>query len=344
MLEAAKTENQRRETWYWPESSYLVGFDSSVPLLILPYLDARWEDMKNMSKTGVSGHITFTSGWEWGYWLVDWSIARWSWRISDNGRERQTSPISRLGELFPDQKLKQLWKTALEKQNYYLKQKELLRYMAALTPFSELPQPFNKPFQPDPGFSYAWLLNEAGKEVADSLLTGPIKEMEAYAVEMETLCDLLSSRMTWLEKQAGQTMPSRALGNELIRGLRVTAFRAHHRALTLRALLAKRGHGFFDRKMIAESDRILASAQQVRMQALKLVHQQETIYRYPVEQIARKKASLTAYQFGYLYPAANLFFWEREEEQIRRERFDVLFMNLWDFRRTIGLESLFFKK
>jgi hypothetical protein len=52
---------------------------------------------------------------------------------------------------------------------------------------------------------------------------------------------------------------------------------------------------------------------------------------------------MTAYPFGYLYPASNLFFWEREEEQIQHERFDALFMNLWDMRRTLGLESLFFK-
>ena len=46
--------------------------------------------------------------------------------------------------------------------------------------------------------------------------------------------------------------------------------------------------------------------------------------------------------FGYLYPASILFFWEREEEQVRSERFDALFMNLWDVRRTLGLESLLF--
>ena len=45
----------------------------------------------------------------------------------------------------------------------------------------------------------------------------------------------------------------------------------------------------------------------------------------------------------YLYPAGRLFFWEREEEQVEHERFDALFMNLWDVRRTLGLGSLFFR-
>ena len=98
MLEAAIDESRRRETWYWPESSYWVGFDSSVPLLLLPYLDVRWSDIETMAGLGVSGHLTFSSGWEWGYWLIDWSIARWSWQLNDNGKARSTSPLSRLTE------------------------------------------------------------------------------------------------------------------------------------------------------------------------------------------------------------------------------------------------------
>jgi hypothetical protein len=63
-----------------------------------------------------------------------------------------------------------------------------------------------------------------------------------------------------------------------------------------------------------------------------------------VETIARLRVNLTAYPFGYLYPASELFFWLREEEQVRAERFDPFFRNIWDIRRTLGLESLFFRK
>jgi hypothetical protein len=73
-----------------------------------------------------------------------------------------------------------------------------------------------------------------------------------------------------------------------------------------------------------------------------LVRCQEKLYRYPVGLIARQRRSLTSYQFGYLYPVSDLIFWQREEEQVRRERFDPFFMNIWDFKRTIGLWSLFF--
>jgi len=338
MLEAAIAESKRRETWYWPESSYWVGFDTSVPLLLLPYLDVRWSDIETMAHLGVSGHLTFSSGWEWGYWLIDWSIARWSWLLQDNGKERPTSPLSRLAELNNDRELQRLMGRALALQNTDLKEMELLRFMAALTPFSELPPPFNRPFQPEPKFRYAWLLNEATPAEARQALARPVVDLGKYALRMGEIVNLLRERIEQLRAagQIGETQVE--LLSELERGLRVTALRASHRALTLRALLAKRSN---DHSHSAAA--LLTKARLVRQQAQAIVLQQESIYRYPLDLVARRHVSITAYPFGYLYPASRLFFWEREEEQVEHERFDVLFMNLWDVRRTLGLGSLFFR-
>ncbi len=344
MLEAAESENLRRETWYWPESSYWVGFDTSVPLLLLTYLGARWDDIETMTKIGVSGHLTFTSGWEWGYWLTDWSIARWSWHLADNGRLRKTAPLSRLGELFPDPVLTVLWQEALDLQKRYLKERELQRYLSALTPFSELPHPLDKPFQPDPTFHSSWLLKKATPDQAMAVLRGPVADLEAFASGMERITSQLSHRIGVLDKEGTLTSGLNSLAVELTDGLQVSSLRARHRALTLRALLAGRDErGVFSRDR-KESSRILAQSRAVRYKALQLVRRQEARYRYPIELIARRKESLTAYPFGYLYPASSLYFWEREEEQVRRGRFDPLFMNLWNFRRILGLESLFFGK
>jgi hypothetical protein len=246
-------------------------------------------------------------------------------------------------ELHGDRELQRLIAQALTLQNTYLKDKELLRFMSALTPFSELPPPFNKPFQPEPGFRYEWLLNDAKPSEAMQVLAQPVADLEMYAVRMNGTVTLLEERIKQL-RAAGQLaeMQLMILG-ELERGLRVTALRASHRALTLRALQAKRGEhtGNIDHSRVSEP--LLAKAYQVRQHAQTLTQAQERIYRYPVEQIARRHSSMTAYPFGYLYPASNLFFWEREEEQVRHERFDALFMNLWDMQRTLGLGSLFIR-
>ena len=342
MLEAAQAEVGRRETWYWPESSYWVGFDSSVPLLLLPYLDSRLDDLLVMEKLGVTGHLTFTSGWEWGYWLVDWSIARWSWRFAENGRN-SSLPLAGVNDLCADPVVRRGWREALDLQNRYLKGMGLQRYLAALTPFSELPHPLDRPFQPEPEFRYQWLLQDATATQTETLLKGDIPRLEEYAERMAVVATRLTGRIRRLVRQRRVDSVTAGLLDELTTGLDVTGLRARHRALTLRALLAKRDETSLTPVRHKDSERFLGQATAVRLEAQELVRRQEKRYRYPVESIARPRVNLTAYSFGYLYPAAELFFWRREEEQVREERFDPLFRNLWDFRRTLGLESLFIK-
>jgi hypothetical protein len=160
---------------------------------------------------------------------------------------------------------------------------------------------------------------------------------------MEAISGRIAARLELLRKRGSPAIMRTALEDELLRGLRVTALRARHRALTIRALIAKRREYQATPELRESPERLLAAAGSVRREALALVRRQELQYRYPPELLARRRASLTAYPFGYLYPVASLFFWEREEEQVRRERFDPFFMKLWDARRTLGLESLLFR-
>jgi hypothetical protein len=346
MLETVRKEQPRRETWYWPESSYWVGFDTPVPLLLLPYLDTRHQDIETMARLGVNGHLTFTSGWEWGYWLIDWSIARWSWEYRDTKTIRESNPLEPLNELLPDAHLRPLWKEALRLQNLYLKKHDLMRFMAAATPFSEMPHPLDKPFQPSPEFHYSQLFNSATTQEAGLHLDRPIKKLEGYARSM----GILLRQMETISEQDKQRPGNQSdfmrwkLSRELARALKVSALRASHRALTLRALSARiRERNSGNGQAHHESAELLVKARLVRFEALALVRQQETGYRYPLQLLNNRRDSVTAYQFGYLYPASRLFFWEREEQQIMQERFDPLLMNLWDIRRTLGVGSLLFR-
>ena len=339
ILARAIQENERRETWYWPESSYWVSFDNSVPLLLLPYLDARYSDMETMKRIGVDNHLTFSSGWEWGYWLVDWSIARWSWTYNDNGAVQKTAPLSVLHDLFADTGMYVLFQRALALQNYYLKDRELIGFMSALDPSAELPWPFNRPFQPRPLFSNSWLLYKASDTEAENMVSSTVSELETYAREMNAVAkdlELETERVYAGHKQVSPDVP--LIARELTRALEVTALRAQHRSLTIRALLAQRkGHWWVP--ATNEAERLLRQAASVRLKALALVHLQEKIYRYPISLIARQSKNFTAYHFGYLYPASDLFFWRREEEQVRHRRFDAFYMNIWDFATIGGVES-----
>ena len=338
VLERAKGESSNREVWYWPETAYWVAFDNSVPLLLLPYLDSRWSDMAAMEKAGVAGHLTFSSGWEWGYWLFDWSIARWSWRYRDNGILRRTNPLGPLEDILPGPVAGRLFGEALRLQNLYLKERELMAYLSALAPFSELPRYMRRPFQPEPPFTGSWLMHEASDTEVRRVLRGPVRELDAFGDEMEKVAGQLEREA--VRRFAGDALRL-SLANEFTRGLRVTALRAKHRALVFRAIIAT-GAKTEARSAVGDPVQLLSQAVLTRTAAQELVRKQEAIYRYPVDHIARQRSGITAYGFGYLYPVSDLFFWRREEGQVRSKRFDPLFMNIWDFWRTLGLKGLFF--
>ncbi|MHC1698664.1 MAG: hypothetical protein AB9919_11510 [Geobacteraceae bacterium] len=342
MLDRAVFESKHRETWYWPESSYWIAYDSSVPLFLLTYLDSRWRDMNTAEKIGLPGHLTFSSGWEWGYWLVDWSIARWSWRYAEKGATRQHAPLSCLEDLFLAPGMAELWKEALSLENLYLKAKGLISYQAAATPFAELPRPFRKSFQPAAEFSAADLFR--GTTQSEQVLTRKvIADLNDYAGKLDRIVARMSREIA---KQFGrETADQREvffLASELKNCLAMSALRAHHRAVTIRALVAREYGRPAKGNSAGNRGALLQEAAALRLKALQLVREQESHYRYPIGMIARQRESITAYRFGYLYPVSTLFFWKREEEQLRQGRFDPFFMNLWDFRRVLGLEGLFF--
>ncbi len=238
-----------------------------------------------------------------------------------------------------------LWEKALHLQNLYLKERDLMRFMAAATPFSELPHPFDKPFQPAPDFHYSQLLRSATPQEANQLLERPVRDLEQYASQMGSLSRRMETILEMNDTVGNSTATmQRALARELTRALAVSALRAGHRALTLRALSAKVSERNNERvNGNNTSAELLASARLLRHKAMDLVRQQESNYRYSLPLLTNRRVSMTAYSFGYLYPASRLFFWEREEEQVEHGRFDPLFMNLWDVRRTMGLGSLFFR-
>jgi hypothetical protein len=291
-----------------------------------------------MKKIGVDNHLTFSSGWEWGYWLTDWSIARWSWMHKENGIAKPSHPLSKLNDLLPDARIENIWKEALALQNLYFKERELMPLMSALDPSAELPSPFNHPFQPRPGFTSEWLLRKSSDDYVNEVLQGPVTSLIEYDQKMSRLIKMLNIESArFFSKHSNPEL--KIIMDELTRSLQITALRARHRALTLKALIAKREQLLKGRRT-NDTDALLQRAAEVRSEAQTIVHMQEAGYRYPVELLARKRKSLTAYEFGYLYPASNLFFWWREEEQVRNNRFDAFYLNIWDFKRIVGIGSL----
>ncbi|MCH2043204.1 MAG: hypothetical protein MK212_03630 [Saprospiraceae bacterium] len=336
MYDQLEQAQKTRETWYYPESAYWVTFDNSVPMLLLPYLNARLDDIKTMDALGVKGHLTFSSGWEWGYWLNDWSIARWSWQHEFNGKPYTNTSLQCLTDVVHDVEVAGLLNQALDLQQTYIKDKELIRYMVAQSPTDELPKPANKEFHPRPKWSYKWLRKKADQGVIDSVRTNVVDQLVEFANQTHRLTNKLDELASVIEEGVPQK-----LFTELLNGIKITAYRAEHKAYTLSYLLSKREaelEGKAGGKDVETGNtEDLENAIAIREKALAIVKEQEKIYRYPIESLTGEYESHTAYQFGYLYPVHDLYFWDREEQQVKNDKYGPFFKLLWNMPRIIGV-------
>jgi hypothetical protein len=68
-------ESKKRPTWYYPETSYWIGMDMDLPLLLTDYLYTRSQDYRLLYEQGIEGHQNFTTGHALGGWLLDWNVA-----------------------------------------------------------------------------------------------------------------------------------------------------------------------------------------------------------------------------------------------------------------------------
>ena len=218
-----------------------MTFDNSIPLLLLPYLNARYKDIETCAALGIPGHVTFSSGWEWGYWLVDWSIARWSWayetKVNAPDNEANGSMISTNGIAGPYQYLLEFFPLPFEAdqitaiadlQQQWLIEGNLLRWLCPSNPTDELPKPLNKQFQPR-GFVNLGDLGKAARKMPESLKFLPIDSLTRFGQQC-------FESIAAVEKEILEVGTSNNLQKELLESLKMVAWRASHSAKLMEAV------------------------------------------------------------------------------------------------------------
>ncbi|MBK9792567.1 MAG: hypothetical protein IPP60_05565 [Sphingobacteriales bacterium] len=309
-----------RDTWYFPESAYWITFDNSVPMFLTPYLDARMKDILYCDSLGIDGHLTFSSGWEWNYWLIDWSIARWCWNDT-----KKAEPLQFLKEVVKDTSFIDFVTKANDLQTDFIKDKQLIKVLTAQTITDEIGGKLNLEFHPRPEYSYKYIMNKATKEELDFIQKKYVDMLDAYVKVYNYL------------KSTSNILPKNKIEKEILLSLDITALRAEHRKNTLSYLIAYRLSKLNKTKNPVQQ--YLDAAKSVRENALVMVKQQEQNYRYPVASLAAEKKSKTVYNFGYLYPVSNLHFWEREELQAKNNKWKFYYQNIWDVLKIIGVKK-----
>lgn len=313
-------QKDKRETWYYPENAYWVTFDNTVPMSLFPYLDARLRDIEYCDSLGIDGNLTFSSGWEWSYWLFDWSVARWNWNFYQNGQRQKKYPLQYAEELISTDGFQDYFQYHTDLQQEYIKEKELIRVLVAQTVTDEMPLGQNLEFHPRPKYSYTYIRNKATLE--------ELKEVEEL---------YLSPLHEFLEKGGTKPFPANAniVEQEWKEGLDITYLRAQHRIRTLKYLIAVRKAKLLKEKKPKKT--LLDEAAEIRSEAMKIVRKRESNYRYPLEQLAGQYSSHTCYDFGYLFTVHHLHFWEREELQAYYNRYKFWHWNIWNVWKNIGL-------
>ena len=120
-----------RPSWYFPETSYYIGMDIDVGGLWLgDYINSRAADMNLIEAEHVPGHLTFTSGQEMGYGIIDWSVALLS---NSEYKDNPRIGFKLLGESLD------IWSQILDFQTNFIKTPGLLSILSSSNTLDELP-------------------------------------------------------------------------------------------------------------------------------------------------------------------------------------------------------------
>lgn len=314
-------EMEQRETWYFPETAYWVTFDLSVPMLLLPYFQARLADIEYCdSLQKIDGHLTFTSGWEWGNWLFDWSVARWSWNYFEYGAKLKKEPLQYARQVIENEAFEQYFVGVADAQQTYIKDKDLIKVLVAQTVTDEMPGKFNIEFHPRPEYSYPYIRNDADSSELAAMNNKYLIPLREFMQK----CKPMEDNFTF-----------NPMEEELYWALKITGLRAQHKYSTLSYLLQHRSK---DLGLPFSKEDYLLKASLIREEGLAIVDTMERkFYRYPLSWVAEKRVDHTCYHFGYLYPVHQLHFWEREELQATKNKYKFWYRSIWNIPRTIGL-------
>lgn len=313
----------RRIMWY-PESSWWLTFDLPVPLYLAPVtLEARGRDLEILAPllssgedatTGVYGHHLFTSGQEWGYWMIDYCTAKMAWD-HELGWEGCLDWVT--AAFAEGDTIGRVLREVAARQAVDLRDPAILAMLVGSDDETETAAQAGivfHPLPPPPASLLGWDDETVASFQAASL--APLAPMadayDAWADEIEaTLAAQSDAQAPWVR--------------EIRDGLRIFALRARHAievyetALALRAAVRA---GSFEAIGAAEAG--VARAEGVTEQARAIVAARELDYRYAPELstdggepgTSAAVPNRTVYPYRVLARTHRLFYWTRPDEQL----------------------------
>ncbi|MCB9489006.1 MAG: hypothetical protein H6684_09775 [Deltaproteobacteria bacterium] len=310
-----------RKVYYYPESAYWVTFDINVPLYLPVYIPNRWNDIQLLKDAGIDGHVTFTSGHEFEYWLNDWTISRGLWDTSEDWKDMIGEFTSIFGPVGGD--VKDIIIELAEHQEATLNDEDLIAYLCGLDTWDEL------------GF----LLGAATH-------VKPIRFKDVYAMSANELAEFQGDIVVKLENVAAKydafyeratelrgQVPEKAMPwfDEFVDSLAINKLRANHMfQLYVGATAARFLELGIDNGNPDAAAEAFDKALAITDEFLALMTIREQSFRYPKEMSTAWERSLTSYDYKYLWHAHTAYFYRRYEAQAIEKDFNPFLMNTID--------------
>jgi hypothetical protein len=317
-------QQAKRPIVYYPESSWWLTFDEAVPLYLAPAtLEARQWDLRWLApvladhdgaRTGVVGHHLFTSGQEWGYWLIDYCVAHMTWNLGFT-HDRCVDDFT--GQLAGATELRAVLHEVEERQVKEVRDPEVLRFLVGSDDEIETAESMGLHFHPLPP-APAEVVGWSDAQI-QTLRERSLAPLARIAVAYNAFADRVEAQ---LRAQSPEQAP---WVREMRDGLRAYGLRAEHAVAVYEGVLAVRA-ATRSRVPAADAhlDKVLSRARALTEAARVVVRRRESEYRYPAALAtaggergsADALANRTIYPYRYLSRTHRLFYWTRPDDQL----------------------------
>ncbi len=323
-MEFLKRVNGKRPVVYFPETAWWLGFDNNLPLALPITGYSRGLDILELLKPQkIQGHVTFTTGMEWGYWKYDHYLTQvtfdnnttWEAYLKDF-----TSIFGSSGETV--NKVLNDW-TQLQVRDFYTDKPDIYFYLSGELLQDELGQQAGV-LARRPKRAFTEIVNLKADEYA-KWEKEDLAKLKAMYIDYKKLYDMLPEKAddSWGDL-------TKKLYLELHTTLKLYIWRIEHTILLYESVQLTRA-GREDGGEGANSDKAARDKakqdSQAKIDAAKAITQrvltevgniQDKVYRYPKEILYTERSSLTSYPFGYLWETSTAFFWKRRDDQAER--------------------------
>jgi hypothetical protein len=297
-----------RRVRYFPESAYWITADIDVPAFLPEFVYARWIDINGLATElpkanlpALEGHVMFSSGHEWGYWLTDYLTAKMLWEADQPLDHFFAHYADAFGSCAAD--VAGLVSSLTTVQTKYLFDQKLVAYISGEDATIDVGYKAGIPTHPRRvQFEEVVAMNDGDRAAFEQSVVAPL---EAMAAEMQPIDDAIAARCRGSDDALAPWC------NELSDGITIVRLRAKHAALVYRAILS------YARGDKSDASSKLDLARAVTDDATKVIAKREGAYRFDLPRLTDAYENPTYYKFGYLRQAHTQCFWRRREDQVQ---------------------------